>query len=208
MLTVSAAFWFVLALLFAAMEVENEGKYGWAEKAPTWYRTTGIAGKLYGLFMGGKPMTGYHIFTFFLSLLVFHIPFFAGKEWSPPKELEVVGLWFAWSCVWDYLWFVLNPYYGVKNFKRTKVWWHAKSWWFMGIIPADYLFGWGFSVALVGLAGWISKDFKILANHLWLLAMFVAFTVFTILVIAPLYQKWYWLMRRKDDRNKTDIFHA
>jgi hypothetical protein len=35
------------------------------------------------------------------------------------------------------LWFVLNPHYGIKNFRKGKIWWH-KTWW--GPVPALYWF--------------------------------------------------------------------
>jgi len=35
------------------------------------------------------------------------------------------------------LWFVLNPHYGIKNFRKGKIWWH-KQWW--GPVPALYWF--------------------------------------------------------------------
>jgi len=67
-LFLTSLFWFFLAAVFAAIEIEIEGKHGWAEKTSTWFRTQGVPAKLYGLLMGGKPLTGYHMFMFFLPL--------------------------------------------------------------------------------------------------------------------------------------------
>ena len=122
-----AVFWFVVALLFAAVEVESEGKRGWAENMPTWYRTSGPAARMYGRLMGGKPLTGYHLFMFFLPLFAMHSAFVSGARWSLASELEQLALYFVWAPMWDYLWFVLNPAYGAGGFKRHRVWWHAKS---------------------------------------------------------------------------------
>lgn len=36
----------------------------------------------------------------------------------------------------DWLWFVLNPAYGIRKFRKEHVWWHAKDWWW--IMPRDY----------------------------------------------------------------------
>lgn len=207
MLLIKAGFWFALAALFAAMEIESEGKYGWAEKAPTWYRTTGFTGKLWGFFMAGKPLTGYHLFTFLMSFAILHIPFFRGMKWSGSAELTTIALWFAWSSVWDFLWFVLNPHYGVRNFKKTNVWWHAKSHWILGLFPADYAFGWGLSLLLAWTASWFGNDFSIFTAHLWLLSLFLIFTFITICIIAPRYKLWYKMMRKRDDRDKAGIFH-
>lgn len=35
---ITAAFWFIVAAVTACIEIEAEGKFGWAEKMPTWYR--------------------------------------------------------------------------------------------------------------------------------------------------------------------------
>ena len=37
----TALFWYGLAFVIAAMEIESEGKWGWADKAPTWYNRSG-----------------------------------------------------------------------------------------------------------------------------------------------------------------------
>ncbi len=136
-------FWFVLALILAAIEIEIEGKQGWAEKMPTWYRTTGFFGKLYGLVMNGKPLTGYHLFMTIFTVMIFHVPFFSGTKWSVSAELSTLAIYFVWCAVWDYLWFVLNPYYGVRNFKRQNIWWHTKSYWILNLFPLDYVIGLG-----------------------------------------------------------------
>ena len=40
-------FWCLFAFAITGLEIESEGKYGWAEKMPTWYRTTGFAARVY-----------------------------------------------------------------------------------------------------------------------------------------------------------------
>ena len=59
-LVVRILFLFAYALLFALAEIEIEGAHGWAEKLPTWYRVTPRYARLFGLFLSGKPLTGYH----------------------------------------------------------------------------------------------------------------------------------------------------
>jgi len=97
---IDALFWFVLALVFAAVEVEIEGRNGWAEKLPTWYRTTGFWARLYGLVMRGKPLTGYHLFMFFLPLLAMHSGFFLGLAPTLAAELEVLAIYAFWVSLW------------------------------------------------------------------------------------------------------------
>jgi len=205
---ITSLFWFLLAGVFAAVEIEVEGKHGWAEKTSTWFRTKGMFAKLYGLAMGGKPLTGYHLFMFFLPLLMFHSHFVMGVPWSREAELIVFAMYFVWMPTWDYLWFVLNPAYGVKKFKKQNVWWHARSHWLFNITPFDYLFGWGLSVVLAGIASWIANDNSLLIAHFQFMFWFFILTALAILFIAPLYKRWHQYMRHHDDRETSGIFHA
>ena len=45
----------------------------------------------------------------------------------------------------DFLWFVLNPHFGLANFKPDKIWWH-RTWW--GGAPRDYYYGTAIGVGL------------------------------------------------------------
>jgi len=198
-------FWSLFATVVAAIEIESEGKFGWAHKAPTWYRTTGFWARAYGLLMGGKPLTGYHAFMFFLPVLIFHAGFFQGAAWSFEAELMAWAMYFAWCPLWDYYWFVLNPHYA-GQFRKECIWWHAKSPWVFGLFPLDYLVGLAVSLACAGGAAWVAGSAELFIGHLWLLAGFGLYTVLLHLA-APYYRFWYWRMRLTDDRNKTDIFY-
>ena len=204
----TSLFWFFVAMVFAAVEIEVEGKHGWAEKSATWFRTKGLAAKIYGVFMGGKPLTGYHLFMFFLPLLVFHSHFAMGVPWSFARELLVFAMYFAWLPTWDFLWFVLNPEYGVKKFKKQNVWWHARSHWLFNVTPLDYLFGWGISLLFGFAASVVSDSIEVFIGHIQFLAWFAVFTFLTIFLVAPLYKRWHAKMRQRDDRPSSGIFHA
>jgi hypothetical protein len=54
----------------------------------------------------------------------------------------------------DFLWFVLNPAFGLRRFRRDAIWWHAESWW--GFMPRDY---WIFTPIAVALfaASWLLR---------------------------------------------------
>ncbi len=200
----SALFWALFATILACVEIESEGKFGWAQMAPTWYRTTGWPARLYGLFMGGKPLTGYHLFMFFLPVFIFHAHFFMGIEWSVAQEFKAWAMYFAWCILWDYHWFVLNPFYRGK-FSQQHIWWHAKSYWMADIFPFDYAVGWGFSIVFAALASTFgSVDF--LDHHLRILTCFAAYTII-LHKLAPFYHAWYTKMRERDDRDSADIFH-
>ena len=87
-LVVRALFLFGYAVLFAAVEIEIEGSHGWAERLPTWFRVTTPSARFYGLFMRGKPLTGYHAVMFVLPLWSFHIGFVGGVPWSWAAEAD------------------------------------------------------------------------------------------------------------------------
>ena len=201
----TALFWFVLCTLMAGLEIEAEGKHGWAERMPTWYRTTGPIARLYGRLMGGKPLTGYHAFMFFLPLAFVHIPFFSGMAWTFAAECIALSNYFVVCVLWDFIWFVLNPHYGVRNFKKTTVWWHGKSPWVFGIFPADYLYGIVIAAGLA-FAGSLTNGAPF-TDHLAFLGWLAAMTVACI-ALAPRYHRWRTSMDARDDRDRSDIFHA
>jgi hypothetical protein len=126
------------AALLALFEIQVEGEEGWAAKLPTWR----IDNAFTRLLMSGKPLTGYHTWLFLFVLAMVHLPFGIGvAPWSLHGEARVISftllLWF----VEDFFWFVLNPRWGVKRFRKEEIWWHAPAWWW--IMPRDY---WTYSV--------------------------------------------------------------
>lgn len=198
----SAAAWlFGAALLLALVEIEIEGRFGWAEKIPTWYRTTGVCGKAWGLFLAGKPLTGYHLFLNALLLLLLHSGFFIlGAAWSVRDEMLLVAKFFVFAAFWDFLWFVFNPFYGLRNYKKTTVWWFSKSRWLFGLFPLDYAVGIGMSLIPAYFVGELKQQ-------LTLIGLLLAMTSVAV-VLSPLYHRWYGWMREHDDRERAGIFHT
>ncbi len=198
-------FHFGFALVVAGLEVEAEGKSGWAYRMPTWYRTSGWAARVFGLLMGGKPMTGYHCFMFFVPLFYFHAQFAAGVTWTVAAEIQAWAMYFAWVVVWDYLWFVINPHF-FHCFNKESVWWHAKSWWVLGLFPFDYLLGIILSIGLTLLAGWMNGQMRdYFFDHLSILLGYAAGVMVVHLLAPSTYHPWYWKMRRHDDRDQIKI---
>jgi hypothetical protein len=127
------AFTLAASVLFAKLEIEIEGRHGWAEKLPTWRVEKHV---LLDWFFGGRPLTGYHVWAFLFVFLIFHMPFFwQPGSWSPRLELHAIGAYTLFWIVEDALWFILNPHYGWKKFTRENVWWHKR--WALGV-PVDY----------------------------------------------------------------------
>ncbi len=135
----------LLAFVFAKLEINIEGEAGWAANLPTWRIDKHW---LLDVFFGGRPMTGYHAWALSFSALVFH---FAALlvPWSWVLECRVLAslMWF-WIFE-DFLWFVMNPAYGLSRFRPAHVPWHKV--WLFGV-PVDYL---RFLVIAVGLL-WFS----------------------------------------------------
>ena len=129
---------YFLAVLLAAIalakwEIAIEGPNGWATKLPTWR----LSEKhwLSKLFVAGRPLTGYHVWMFIFVIILLHLPYlYVSFSWS--TELKIIAFALLMWMAEDFLWFVLNPAFGIKNFRKNKIWWHAKSWW--GIAPAEF----------------------------------------------------------------------
>jgi hypothetical protein len=129
--------WFLVFVLLAAffwakMEIEIEGAHGWAAKLPTWRIEKHI---LLDIFMGGRPLTGYHAWAFAFVFLVFHLPFFWAGTWSWRVECHVEAATLVFWVIEDFLWFILNPHYGWSRYRHKEIWWHKH--WMLGL-PVDY----------------------------------------------------------------------
>jgi hypothetical protein len=127
------AFVFAIAVALAYLEVQIEGPDGWAGKLPTWRSNDPALTWIFG----GRPVTGYHVGLNVLLLLLLHWPF-AFKKWSLVDEARVLQAFACLGVVWDFLWFVLNPAYGLHRYDAAHVWWFKH--WLLGV-PVDYFVG-------------------------------------------------------------------
>src|SRR4029450_3257650 len=91
-----------------------------------------------------------------------------------------------------FLWFVLNPAFGWKRFRKGAVWWHNQRW--VGRFPIDYWNGFALSFALAALPA-LGGDWSVLSHPTAYVAGMVILTV-VVAALAPLYQRWYAHMRR------------
>jgi hypothetical protein len=119
-----------LSLLLALWEIQIEGKDGWAAKLPGWRIEKGWPMRL----TGGRPITGYHLFMTAFLIAMVHLPLFF-VSWNWHVESLLLGFYVGMLLVEDFLWFVLNPHYGIRNFRKGRIWWH-REWW--GPVPALY----------------------------------------------------------------------
>lgn len=198
---VESFFLCILATVFCCVEIESEGRYGWADKMPTWYR----AGHWYNKPFGNRPITGYHVFMFTLPVLIFHAHFAMGMPWSWEAESTVWSRYFIFCVVWDYYWFILNPFYEGK-FKKTEIWWHAQDHWVAGRIPMAYAAQLVAAVAIPAIQYGITQD----PHELWQQGTRLGFVIgWTVLLrlARHRYHDWYYRMRMTDERDKADIFY-
>jgi hypothetical protein len=196
---------FLWAFGLAGIEIEIEGGVGWAERLPTWYLNRGLTGRIYGIVMGQRPLTGYHVYAFTIPMLILHLSYVMGVDWSVAAELRTIATYFVLAVIWDYLWFVLNPAYTVRRFRRGNVWWFEVPW--IWRFPLDYYLGVGFSMVLVAIGCLVDGSWELMRRHLWFLAG-LAILVAAVVVLAPLYHRWYRHMRRAgaDDRAGTPTY--
>jgi hypothetical protein len=124
------------AFFLAKLEIEIEGREGWASGLPTWRVDKHV---LLDLLFGGRPLTGYHVWSLILFLFLFHMPFFFYGSWSLSGELSVLGGYLLLWVLEDFLWFVMNPHFGLRKFNKEHAWWHKR--WVLGLPLEYWVFG-------------------------------------------------------------------
>jgi hypothetical protein len=138
-------FMLFMAVVLALWEIQIEGKDGWAANSPGWRIEKGWPMRL----TGGLPLTGYHVFMAAFIFAIIHLPLFF-TVWSWRLECLLLGFAVGMLLLEDFLWFVLNPFYGLKTFRKGKIWWH-KDWW--GPVPAMYWF----LLVIAGILIWFGR---------------------------------------------------
>jgi hypothetical protein len=124
----------LLAFFFAHIEIQIEGAHGWAGALPTWRIEEHW---LLDIFWGGRAMTGYHAWVFPFIAIFFHFPVVFADRWTVRLECRMLACIILFWVIEDFLWFMLNPAYGIGRFTPEAVPWHKH--WFMGT-PVDYWF--------------------------------------------------------------------
>jgi hypothetical protein len=102
-------------------------------------------------------MTGYHAWVFPFIALFFHFPLCFMDHWSWRAEARVLACIMLFWIVEDFLWFVLNPAYGLARFTPEAAHWHKHWLWHA---PVDY---WVFSAGLLVLL-WLSVRQRVLLS--------------------------------------------
>lgn len=136
----------LLGFFFAQAEIQIEGAAGWAANLPTWRIERHW---LLDIFWGGRAMTGYHAWVFPFMALMFHLPLFFMGQWSWRLEARTIACLMLFWLIEDFLWFILNPAYGLAQFSPAYIPWHIHWLWFA---PTDYWM----SLLIGGLLLWFS----------------------------------------------------
>jgi hypothetical protein len=127
-------FWvLLLGMFFAKTEIQIEGANGWATALPTWRIEKHL---LLDIFWGGRAMTGYHAWVFSFMFLIFHFPHVVQGSFSWRMEARCIAALMIFWIAEDFLWFVLNPAFGLARFSQDQIPWHKH--WMLGM-PSDYL---------------------------------------------------------------------
>lgn len=131
---------FILAYLHARQETEIEGKAGWARHLPT-FRINIFITKL----ILGKELTGYHIFMLLMFLTIFHLPLlFIPFNWK--TECIIMGFMSYYWILEDFLFFIVNPHFGLCKFKKGCISWHKR---FCFYLPVSYWSGFAIGTILL-----------------------------------------------------------
>lgn len=177
---------FIMALILAVIEIQIEGKNGWASKLPTWRpMVDGKLDKIFRKIVSGKPTTGYHLAVFSFVLLFIHYPFFAGLSWDWKVELHTLSLFILFSAVWDFLWIVLNPHYGIKKISVEHIWWHSKRLWG---VPVDYFLSLIFSFILYLPLIFLSTNY--FTDWLTIVGVFAGLTFLAVIITPEERERW------------------
>lgn len=125
-------FTLILAFFTALEEIQIEGKDGWAAHLPT-FRINVFFRKL----LGGKSLTGYHIFLLLNHIIIFH-GLFINELGTWKTEYKIFGLISFFFVLEDAIWFFMNKHYTIKKFLKKEIEWHKR--WVFGL-PLTYWWG-------------------------------------------------------------------
>lgn len=193
----TAIFVFAVSLFFAFLEIEIEGKHGWAERLPTWYRKSSGLSKLHYLLNSKKPLTGYHLFMLSFIILMFHSGFFFGLAWTKLNEIIILFFIITFLIVEDFLWFQFNPFYGSKIFKKGKIWWNSNQRWILSLPIETFKGIFGILIISLIISAFYQNLFFFYEFGEFILGI-VLLIFFSKLLVKP-YQNWYKKMRKIDE---------
>ena len=123
---------------FACAQAEVEGKYGGGGKHAKFFQ------------LGPVKIRRYHLFTNFIAIPLFILlaMLAAGFSWRLLGVLVSGG--FIGGLLLDFVWFVVNPHYGVRKFNSKDAYW--LKWWKFGRFELPYFY---VTNPIVAIAVWL-----------------------------------------------------
>ena len=159
-----AGFIYLYAFLYALLEIEMEGKEGWAKNLPT------------PVFLG--EFTLYHVLMNIIVVLTILKVYFHQLA-DTANSIFFIAAWFL---IEDFMWFVYNPFFTLKKYTKKDIWWHARQPWFLGIPIHNWI-----GLAVMGISYYFSKNKQFLLSSFGWMFIFVVIGI----LIAPLYHMFY-----------------
>ena len=159
-----AGFIYLYAFLYALLEIEMEGKEGWAKNLPT------------PVFLG--EFTLYHVLMNIIVVITILKVYFHQLA-DTANSIFFIAAWFL---IEDFMWFVYNPHFTLKKYTKKDIWWHARQPWLLGIPIHNWI-----GLIVMGLSYYFSE------HKQFLLSSFMWMSILSIIgiIIAPLYHKFY-----------------
>nr|QFG74048.1 MAG: hypothetical protein [Megaviridae environmental sample] len=164
--TMYSIFIVLCSVIYALIEIEVEGKKGWAEDLPT-----------PNIGSSKKSLTIYHLYFFLFMLLVMNSVFFMGVKFRMKEFIFIFSMLLMFFAVEDISWFILNPYYTLKNL--DKAWWHH-TW---QCIPLIYIILPIISFFLATKVGYRDTILNCFFT--------IGVSIIVLLIISPLYHSFY-----------------
>ena len=153
------------SFIFSIIEIEIEGKYGWAKNLPTVHLTK-----------NPKSLTFYHVYIFLFVLSAFNMIFFIRTEllnWS--NWLYIFSMTLMFFFLEDMYWFFANPFHSITEKNEWHIYW--------GPIPMLYIVL-PTSAFLLSLLGGYKTTF------LWNLLVFFIGSI-VVFGLSRLYRRFY-----------------
>jgi len=144
---------FALGILWALVMASAEGPIGWGGNGNIMKSNKWLFNCL-KLFTFGRPLHPLPLF----AIITFTISFAFPAIWNYSKDLpfsvlawgELVAYFALFAIHEDFIWFLVNPHFGLKKFNKIDAAWHPR--WFLGL-PIDYWIG----ISVFGLFGFLGR---------------------------------------------------
>lgn len=104
-------------IAIAFWEAYIEGSGGWAANQVGWKLNFKVG------FMK-RPIDAYHFWSWGIMIPMFLLLPFVIFGWYWHYFWLIVIGWLLGTVIEDFVWFVVNPAFPLRNFKPGKVWWH------------------------------------------------------------------------------------